>query len=272
VFQELEDGMKLSKEELERWLHIPKPIVRPSLRLYAFPFAGGTGAFYHSWARQLPPQVELCGILLPGRHGRLKEPLYTRMGELVETLAHIVSAQDDVPFLFFGHSMGAVLAFELAHHLRQTDGMAPCHLIVSGHRAPQLPNPRPDIFRLPTDRFIEALKLFNGTPAQLLEDRELMELLLPALRADFEMLSQLVYVERGPLPFPITAFGGLLDSEAQEDEIHAWSAHTNKTFEAAFFEGGHFFVSECLPEVIKRVCEICVRAAPEEYVGEMVTQ
>lgn len=264
--------MKLSKEDFERWLHIPKPIARAKLRLYAFPFAGGTGTFYHAWAKLLPPQVELCGIQLPGRLGRFEELPYTRMGELVETLAHVVSAQDEVPFLFFGHSMGAVLAFELAHHLRQAHGVAPCHLIASGHRAPQLPNPRPNIFKLPTDQFVEALKVFNGTPAQLLEDRELMELLLPALRADFEMLSGVAYTERGALPFPITAFGGRYDSEALEDEIHAWSVHTNKTFEAEFFEGGHFFVSECLPEVIKRVCGICVRAMSEEYVGEIAAQ
>ncbi len=252
--------MTLTQAEIAHWFHIPQPRERPLLRLYTFPFAGGTGTAYHAWAKLLPPSIELCAVMLPGRLGRLEETPYNRMAPLVAELARLIARRDPTPFLLFGHSMGAVLAYEVSHRLWQQFGRLPLHLIASGHRAPQLPNRRAEIYRLPQAQFIEELRQFNGTPPQLLADQDLMDLLLPALRADFEMLGTLPYVERAPLPLPITAFGGREDGEASLAEIEAWSIHTGEQFNWEQFDGGHFFVHERRGEVVARVGAICIAA------------
>jgi medium-chain acyl-[acyl-carrier-protein] hydrolase len=139
--------------------------------------------------------------------------------------------------------MGALVSFELTRLLRQQNEISPVHLFVSGRRAPQIPDPKPPIHALPELEFIEELRRLNGTPEAVLENAELMQLLLPILRADFTVLETYVYTHQPPLDCPITVFGGLQDQEANPDELEAWREQTSASFSLQMFPGDHFFIN-----------------------------
>jgi medium-chain acyl-[acyl-carrier-protein] hydrolase len=147
-----------------------------------------------------------------------------------------------VPFAFFGHSMGALISFELARQLRRQHAPGPIALFVSAHRAPQRPAPNPPVHSLPQDEFVEELRRLNGTPEAVFQDAELMQLLLPTLRADFAVCETYTYMPEEPLECPILAFGGLQDHEVSRDDLAAWRAQTHRTFKLRMVPGDHFFL------------------------------
>jgi medium-chain acyl-[acyl-carrier-protein] hydrolase len=150
-----------------------------------------------------------------------------------------------IPTAFFGHSMGALIAFELARFLRKKGAQLPGHLFVSGRRAPQLPDPMAPIHHLPEPDFIRAVgERYQPIPAPILGDREILELVLPALRADLKLVETATFTPDAPLAIPISAFGGTRDKVAAQPEIEAWSVHTAAAFCAIFTEGDHFFLTE----------------------------
>lgn len=246
------------------WLHIPRTLARPALRLFAFPYAGATGSAYHAWARALPPGVELCGIQMPGRLARIHEPCYTRMAPLVDALAGVVARCADAPFVFYGHSMGAAIAFALTRELQARARPLPRHLVVSGRCAPHLMSPRSGLHLLPDAGFIEQVRRFDGMPRRLLDDPELMRFVLPAMRADFALLADIAPAAPEPLPVPVTAWGGRADADAPAAAVHAWERHTSGTFEARLFDGGHFFINESRGEVLAALGGICTRAVASD--------
>ena len=242
---------------LNKWLHVPVTIAAPKMRLICFPYAGASGVVYHPWAKLMPEGVELSGVQMAGRLARRDEPPMTRLEPLIDILAEVVASRPDVPVVFFGHSMGAILAFELMHRLARAGEALPRHLIVSGHCAPQLPNKNRDVYRLTEGEFIERVKRFNGTPPALLADRELLEMILPSLRADFEILGTRTDLQRAPLDVPITAMAGRQDSEATPAQVSGWSTHTAAGFNQHLFDGGHFFINENRDDVLTVVRKIC---------------
>src|SRR5262245_6534617 len=137
------------------WFNCQKSGVAPGVRLFCFPYAGGGATIYNGWSGILPNQVEVCAVLLPGRGNRMMEPAVTEVGALVRALAEALENSLDRPFAFFGHSMGALICFELARHLRERGGPRPVHLFVSGRHAPQLPNTQRIVHDLPEDEFLE---------------------------------------------------------------------------------------------------------------------
>ena len=184
---------------------------------------------------------------LPGREARIREAPYRRMDTLADALAasigELCGGPQATTYALFGHSMGALIAHELAHRLLERGAPAPAHLFVSGARAPQLP--RDDdrmLHTLPDAEFQAALRDLNGTPELVLADRELMELMLPTLRADFELCETYRPPARGPLPCPITAFGGDQDREVSAAAVQAWQQCTRGAFEVVSLEGDHFFL------------------------------
>ncbi len=180
----------------ECWLRSPKPNPQASLRLFCFPYVGGGALIFRTWPNSLPATAEVCPVELPGRGTRLKETPFTRLLPLVQALAQALLPHLDKPFAFFGHSMGALISFELTRQLRRLYGLVPLHLFVSAHRAPQLPDPDPPIHTLPEAEFMEELRCLNGTPKEVLEQPELMELMLPILRADFALCETYIYAKR----------------------------------------------------------------------------
>ncbi len=231
-----------SLPEAKRWFTHLESNPQARFRLFCFPYAGAGASIFHSWLDALFPEIEVCPIQLPGRENRLGETPFTRLKPLIETLTPLLRAHTDIPFAFFGHSMGAILSFELARELRRRQWPCPVCLFVSGSRAPQMPDLDPPIHRLPDPKFKEKLKHLKGTPEELLQDSELMEIYLPTLRADFAMLETYFYANEAPLDMPISAFGGQQDSKVSHEALAAWREQTSNDFRLQMFPGDHFFL------------------------------
>ena len=213
-----------------------------SMRLFCFPYAGGGATIYHQWRKKLPSSVEIVGAHLPGRGTRLQETAFTRMTRMVEVLGEAIIPYLDKPFAFFGHSMGAVTGYELACWLRDQNYPQPVRLFVSGQRAPQLPNTDPVTYNLPDADFIRELSSLNGTPKEALAHPELMAIMLPLLRADFEVVETYAHEPKAPLDCPIIAFGGMQDDKVTREQLEAWHQQTTGPFSARVLPGDHFFL------------------------------
>lgn len=192
----------------------------------------------------LPPWVELAILQLPGRETMFGKPMYETMVSLVDALLPIVKTRIDIPYAFFGHSLGAHVAFELAHALRREGAFLPRALSVSGTRAPHMPMRRLPLHNLPMPRFIEELRRYGGTPEAVLQNQELMDIFMPPLRADLKIFETYSPSSNTPFDFPIAAFGGRTDHRTDPDELEGWKEHTQKGFTVQFFEGGHFYLIE----------------------------
>lgn len=217
---------------------------RAVLRLFCFPYGGGAARAFRPWTQTLPPEIDVCAIQLPGRGNRLREPPLTKMSLAVELVGKEIVSLLERPYAFFGHSMGAILAFEVARLLRRGGHRGPTHLFVSGHKAPQIPKTEPFTYNLPDAEFIEELERLNGTPKEVLEHPDMMQLMLPLIRADFESIQTYSYKHEPPLDCPITALGGLLDPDISRETIEPWREQTTAAFNLQMFPGDHFFLHQ----------------------------
>ena len=200
-------------------------------------------------------------VRLPGRESRLREEAFSSMLPLVQGLArHFPEGDAETgaksggrPFAFFGHSLGARLSFELTLTLRRQLKPLPVHLLVSACSAPQLRLSTRPIHALPKTAFLAELEQRNGTPAAVFAHPELMDLLLPMLRADFTVYETAVYRSEAPLPLPISAFGGREDPLVSSAALEAWSEQTTETFEVTYFAGDHFFLRTAEKELLPAI-------------------
>ncbi|HWP41860.1 MAG TPA: thioesterase II family protein [Blastocatellia bacterium] len=229
--------------DTDHWITYPKLNPEAVLRLFCFPYAGGGSAIFRSWINSLPDTVEVGLVQLPGREHRISEPPFTQVGPLVEALSIALRPHLDKEFAFFGHSMGAIVSFELARWLRSSQSICPARLFVSGRAAPQVPDGSPPTYNLPEADLLIEVRRLNGTPREVLENRELMRLVLPILRADFELVQTYRYSAGPPLDCSITAFGGLQDKEISREDLEAWREQTNDSFSLHMLPGDHFFIN-----------------------------
>jgi medium-chain acyl-[acyl-carrier-protein] hydrolase len=184
-------------------------------------------------------------VQLPGREYRILEEPFSDITPLIPLLARALHPYLDMPYALFGHSMGALVSFELARYLNQSEHAPdPMHLFVSGRRAPHLTASEPPIGQLPELAFIEELRRLNGTPEEVLQNDELLHLLMPLLRADFTLCEKYIYREESILKCPLSAFAGLQDEEVSSNELIAWREQTSGPFKYRFFIGNHFFLHE----------------------------
>jgi medium-chain acyl-[acyl-carrier-protein] hydrolase len=211
--------------------------------LFCFPYAGGSALTYRDWAARLPAHVEVYPVQLPGRGDRVREKPISRMLPLAHAVARELLPLIDRPFALFGHSMGAILAFEIARLLRKHRAPQPLHLFASGHTAPQAAATAPQTYNLPDAELMEELRRLNGTPEELLGEPELMKVMLPLLRADFEADQAYAYAEEPPLNCPISVYGGLRDPETSREELEAWRRQTTSSCTVRMFPGDHFFIN-----------------------------
>ena len=240
------------------WLILAKPNRKTRLRLFCFPYAGGGASIFRQWQENMPEGVEVCAVQLPGRENRIAEPPFTRVSLLVDAMVEAFGTYFDVPFAFFGHSIGAKIAFELVRDLRRKKGVQPVHLFVSGSRSPHIPEPRPLHLLLEHD-FVRELRRFSGTPEAVMQSRDLMEMYLPILRADFSIDETYIYYEDNPLDCPISAFGGSEDKEANRQELDAWRQHTTGTFIVQMFQGDHFFIKSSQSLLLHSISQVLLR-------------
>jgi medium-chain acyl-[acyl-carrier-protein] hydrolase len=212
-------------------------------RLFCLPHSG-SGAFqFASWKNSLPQALDICPIQLPGRENRLRERPFTRIQIIVENLALELSGYLDRPYMLYGYSLGALVAFELARELRRRKIQAPLSVYALARRAPHLPQHDAPIHHLPDDLFLaEVARRYGQMPVIIKQDVELMKLLIPVLRADMTALETYIYKEEDPLDCPIYAFGGDSDSMTTAQDLEAWRLHTTRAFELKIFHGDHFFI------------------------------
>lgn len=245
--------MTARNASINQWVSFPHLRPQAQLRLFCFPYAGGNSLIYRKWPEALPITVEVCSVELPGRGNRLRDPPFNRIMPLVRALATELSPYLDKPFAFFGHSMGALISFELARQLRREQRQLPAHLFVSGHSAPQVKDAEPRTFDLPQAQFIEELSNLNGTPREVFEQPELMNMLIPLLRADFAVSQAYEYVGERPLDCPLSAFGGLQDVFVPREQLTAWRTQTTTAFNLLMFPGDHFFLQTAQASLLQAI-------------------
>ena len=237
----------------DTWVVIPQKKPDPKLRLFCLPFAGGNANAFRDWDKLLPDTVELNAVEIPGRGHRLGEPLIKQIEPLVKAIAQGIKAYLDRPFVFFGHSMGALLGFELTHYLKQQFNVQPAHLFLSGRGAPDAIDREEPIHNLPDREFVDKIKEYNGTPKEVLEHEELMEIMIPILRSDFQVCETYVYKQKPKLDMPLTVFGGLNDSSAPQIDLQAWANFTVGPFALRMFPGDHFYLLHSKADLVHAI-------------------
>lgn len=224
------------------------------VRLVCFAHAGGASATFRHWPEALTPDVELWVATLPGRAGRAHEPCATSWPPLVGDLAGALAEHVAEPVALFGHSLGGLLAFEVARQLMRGTRVEPCHLIVSARGAPEL-RLTLEIPSNDEDLLEQVGRLYGRVPAPVREEPELLALMLPVLRADIELVRSYVFVPDQPLRCPITVLGGDADPTVPRTALDGWAAHTTAGHEVHQLAGGHFYLEQqrgAVLEIIRR--------------------
>jgi medium-chain acyl-[acyl-carrier-protein] hydrolase len=234
--------------------HSKKPNAK--FRLICFPFAGGGISTYLPWARHLDSHIELSIVQLPGRGVRLFDEPYRTMGEMVQDLSDAIKNLDYKDTILFGHSMGAKVAYEVTLSLKDSV-QYPIHLIASGSAAPNVERQKERIHHLANDLFVEKIGALNGTPQEVLGNPEIIELLLPSLKADFEIIENYINRNEAKQPIPVSVLAGDKD-ELDIGSIYAWFQMFTKNTGIHWVDGDHFFVDSnpsCTIAMVKDIIQ-----------------
>lgn len=236
------------------WLPFGPPRPGAAMRMFCFPFAGGGANYYRPWTRTPPPGLDIVPVQLPGREQRIGEPPFTAMAPLVGTVLEQLLPLMDRPFALFGHSMGAAIAYALAAALPSPAAAGLRLLAVSGLRAPGQPRRMPRLHDRDDAGFLAGVRDLGGTPEGVFDVPELVELLMPTLRADFALVESWAHAPPDrPLAMPVAAFGGADDPETPGETLHGWASVTSARCTAEVFPGGHFFLTDRRTAVLDRV-------------------
>ncbi len=223
------------------------------LRLFCFSHAGGGASSFRNWQSFFPSHIEVCPVQLPGRENRFMEPFITNMDELIDKMWFHISGVLDCPFAFFGHSLGGLIAYELAKKVECENKISLLRLFISAASAPDNIDTRQMFHQLPNDRFIHHLRKYGGMPEQLLQDIEAMDVFLPRLRADFTLFE--TYLNRAPFSVnaPIVVFGGNEDYLVGLKNLQAWEKYTKASFTLQLFPGDHFYLQKLSQELCQKI-------------------
>ncbi len=234
---------------IEKWKSNPQA----KARLFCFPHVGASAMIYRTWGSSLPEDIELIAVELPGRGRRFGESAFHSMSDLIPAMSEGLQSLLDKPFFLFGHSMGALIAYEWTFFLEQKNQKLPEAIFLSAFGAPHLPaRPRKVLHRLSDEDFLEELRRLKGTPPEVLQHQELMQLLLPMIRADLEIVENYQYAS---LPrrvsSPLYALGASQDEEVELPRLEAWKDLTSSEFKMKLFEGDHFYIQNSRLQVLE---------------------
>lgn len=238
----------------QRWVRRFHPAPDGEVTVVCFPHAGGSAGYFAPLSARLTPRAEVLALQYPGRQDRRSEPALTSVGELVEGITGALSEHTGRPLVFFGHSMGATLAFETARRMEPELGGRLLGLVVSGRRSPG--TVRRETVHLRDDAGIIAeVRGLRGTAPALLDDEDVVRMILPALRADYTAVERYVYRPGPPLRCPLYVYTGDADPHVSEEEAAGWAGHTRADFRIRTFNGGHFYLAERSEQVIAALRE-----------------
>ncbi len=224
------------------WFSLLPACDKSAIRLYCLPYAGTSHAVFQHWQPLYEERLELALVKYPGRGARYLDPLPDSISVLVDELARTIAQEGDKPFALFGHSMGSLIAFELAHRLRESHALNPTAIYVSGGTAPSLRHLKAQLHHLSEADFATEILGMNGIPEEIANSPDLMAIFLPILRRDFALCERYRYRERPPLSCPITVFGGRSDPNTNERQLTGWKQETSGPFTLEWLEGDHFFL------------------------------
>jgi len=241
--------------ERGRWIRSFATGGSGAMRLVCFPHAGGSASYFFPYARAFGPDVDVLPLQYPGRQDRRREGFIDNIAELADRISVALLSDVPAPFAFFGHSMGAVLAFEVARRLRDRSAVEPVALFLSGRRAPDRRRTDDDVHRRPDEGLLAELRRVAGTDPRVLADPELRAALLPVTRNDYRAIETYRYEPGPPLDVPITVLIGDADPTSTVAEAAGWQAYTTAAFDLRVFPGGHFYLDSARAAVAGTITE-----------------
>lgn len=250
----------MTTTKFNTWITCPNPQPSARVRLFCLPFAGGGASIYRGWAKDLEPSIEVCPIQLPGRENRFSETAHQSVQTLAPAIANQLQFYLDKPYLIYGHSMGALLTFEVLRILQQKGQVMPEVAILGAHRAAHLPPKRKPMSTLDDASFIAKLTTFGGFPDEVLQSKELLQFVLPTLRADFAVCDGYQFTPSSALDCSLVLIAGSHDQEVNPQDMLAWQTHTLHPARLVTLDAGHFFLKthpQAVFDVIKQSARHC---------------
>ncbi len=233
------------------WVTCPNPQPQAAVRLFCLPFAGGGASVYRGWGKELGPTIEVCPIQIPGRENRFSETAHRDINTLAPAIASQLQFYIDTPYLIYGHSMGALVTFEVLRILQQKGQPLPSIAILGAHRAAHLPPKRRPMSELDDEAFIEKLTTFGGFPKEVLESEELLKFVMPTLRADFTLCDSYAHQPDDKLDCPLVLVAGKHDQEVGPQDMQPWDEHTSHSARLVTLDAGHFFLKTHQAELMQ---------------------
>lgn len=230
----------------------------PTAQLFCIPYAGGGASVFRSWKKYLSPKIAAYAIQLPGRETRFSEPPDRDLKTVALAIADAITRTPNLPFAIFGHSLGAAIAYEVTAQL-EAQNRKPLQLFISGRQSPDRKSLRKPIAHLPDEEFIEQLKAYNTTPREIFENSEIVELLLPMLKADFSMAENYQHQINSKLQTPIIALGSKGDIWLSPESIANWANKTHGSFSSHWFEGGHLYLNQEAEALVRYIQQILLK-------------
>jgi len=235
------------------WIKITRENPQAKMRMFTFHYAGGARSMYRDWWKDLPHELEILSVQLPGREDRLNETPYRSFFPMIQSLSQSFKPYLDKPYIFFGHCMGGLTSFEVARQLRRTGLRLPEHMFISSFIGPHIPRPerKSIIFNIPEGMVDDFFVELGGTPQEVLDNLGLMTLARVVMDADLDLLRSYEYIEETPLDIPISTFGAVQDKLVIVEEIEEWRKQTSQNWDLTLYPGNHFYIQMHRPYLMR---------------------